>query len=282
VDEVDAGRDVAPLVAAPDLQDALLLAMEGVKVVRLEELVRKFRIADARLGRETGLDAVLAEHGRDADVPAHAADKVEDVCAFVKVGVVHKGDRWHVRAHRQPASKDAFELLLDLYGIVHDNLLVLLRPFSGAPARVADQTGGTADEGDRPVPLFLEAKECDHGEQVAHVQARCRRVKAAVERQWLGGQSCLEECCTRVFVSLLCVCWGRGEGGEGGRCEECILGDIGNESPQTECLQHSLEKTIVNANCSINCAKRKKKKILQLEQRNQTGQTRQGNKGRKK
>ena len=47
---------------------------------------------------------------------------------------------------------------------------------------VADHPGGPADEPERPVPGVLEPPQGQDLQQVAHVQARRRRVESAIHR----------------------------------------------------------------------------------------------------
>ena len=49
--QVDAGRDVAPLVAAADLQLAAVLVVQVHEVVRLQQHVAELGVAQARVGR---------------------------------------------------------------------------------------------------------------------------------------------------------------------------------------------------------------------------------------
>ena len=51
---------------------------------------------------------------------------------------------------------------------------------------VADQAGGAADQGERPVPVLLEPAHREDLHEVAQVQARRRRVEAAVQRDRPG------------------------------------------------------------------------------------------------
>ena len=63
MNEVNARGDVAPLVAAAELQPAAAVAVEVVKVVRLDQLVHELSKAEAFGGCEAALDAVAVQHG---------------------------------------------------------------------------------------------------------------------------------------------------------------------------------------------------------------------------
>ena len=62
-----------------------------------------------------------------------------------------------------------------------DGLLGVQRALGGR-ARVADESGGSADESERPVPGELQPAHQQQLDEVAEVQARRRRVEAAVVR----------------------------------------------------------------------------------------------------
>ena len=96
MDEVDASGDVAPLVAAAELQPAATVAVEVIKVVRLDQLVHELGKAEAFRRREAALDAVAVQHGRDASVAADVGGKVEHAHRLVKLGIVDARERWRI------------------------------------------------------------------------------------------------------------------------------------------------------------------------------------------
>ncbi len=83
-------------------------------------------------------------------------------------GGVEVEETLELRAH-------AGDVERDLFG---GEQIALLR----LAARIADHAGAAADDGDGRVAEPLQAREPHHGEQVAHVQARRRRVEPDVRR----------------------------------------------------------------------------------------------------
>lgn len=88
--EVDAGGDVAPLVAAADLKLAAVVAVEMDEVVGLKEHVGEFGVADAAFATQAVLDRVLGEHDVDGEVFSNVAKEVEEGEAAHPVEVVEE------------------------------------------------------------------------------------------------------------------------------------------------------------------------------------------------
>ena len=74
-DQLDAGGDVAPLVAAAGLQDAAVAAVQLEVVERLQQHVAELGVADA--GLEPAADDVAGQHPVDREVLADVAEEVE-------------------------------------------------------------------------------------------------------------------------------------------------------------------------------------------------------------
>ncbi len=88
-DEVDAGDDVAPLVAAADLQPAPVGVVEMQEVVGLQEHVAELREGDAVVGPlQAGLDGLLRHHLVHREVLADVAQEVDEADPAEPVGVV--------------------------------------------------------------------------------------------------------------------------------------------------------------------------------------------------
>ena len=79
-DQVDAGGDVAPLVAAADLQRAAVPAVEVQEVVRLQQHVAELGEGDASLavGAMRARTDSLASIWFDAEVLADVAQEVDE------------------------------------------------------------------------------------------------------------------------------------------------------------------------------------------------------------
>src|SRR5690606_10818101 len=72
-DQLGARRDVAPLIAASDLQFAVLRAAEVIKVVRLEQLVAELGVADAGLAFHARAHGFTGDHLIDREVLSDVA-----------------------------------------------------------------------------------------------------------------------------------------------------------------------------------------------------------------
>ncbi len=73
--EIDAGGDVAPLVAAAHLERALPLAEQVQEVVGLQQHVAEF--CERQPGLEPRLHRLLLQHDVDGEVLANVAQKVD-------------------------------------------------------------------------------------------------------------------------------------------------------------------------------------------------------------
>ena len=149
-DKVDAGDDIAPLVATTDLQVATLLAVQREEIIGLEQHVGELRVRDA-VGLQAALDRVTVEHGVEREVLAHIAQESDDGHVGRPVGVVdHLGRVLTVEVD------EAAQLLLD-------GLEVVLDGFFGEHGalphvtRITDKAGGTAGQCEWVVPRLLEA-----------------------------------------------------------------------------------------------------------------------------
>jgi hypothetical protein len=146
--QVNAGGDVAPLVAAADLQLAAEIAAEHVKIKRLEQHVAELGVADARLAvLHAGADAFLGHHLVDGKILADVAQKIE-------VAQVRRPSRRCPRAGRDcPAFsaveiQQARELRADGFDVGLDLFLGEQLALGGFAAGIADAAGRAAGDGD--------------------------------------------------------------------------------------------------------------------------------------
>src|SRR5881397_3207640 len=75
-DEIDAGSDVPPLIAAAHLDGAALAPEQVQEIVRLEQHVAELGVRDARV--EPRLHRLLLEHHVHAEVLADVAQEVHE------------------------------------------------------------------------------------------------------------------------------------------------------------------------------------------------------------
>ena len=178
-DEVDALGDVAPLVAAAELQLAVVAVVELQEVPRLQEHV-------AELGERQGLfpllqpgpDRFLADHLVDAEELADVAQEVEQAGGAEPLGVVDQEgagvspasscrnrEIWAATPARLASSWSALSRL-------RSSLLPLGSPIMPGPS---------ADQGDRTVAGLLEPAQQAELLEVADVQAVGGRIEADIE-----------------------------------------------------------------------------------------------------
>ena len=174
VDQVEPSGQVAPLVAAARLQHAAVAAEQLEEVQPLQDLVAELGVGDAGVAVEPGADSLLGDHPVDPEVLADVAQQVDggqrrgpvqvvdhDGCVVAlegQVGLDLGADPVDPLAHRLLGVESAFRFRLG----------------------VADQAGGTTDQGERPVPGELQTPQREDLHEVADVEAGCRRVEAAV------------------------------------------------------------------------------------------------------
>ena len=75
--KIDAGGDVAPLVAATDLEIAIVLLLEINKIVRHYEHVAELGVADAAFALQAAFDRVFGEHYVHGKMFADVAEEFE-------------------------------------------------------------------------------------------------------------------------------------------------------------------------------------------------------------
>ena len=174
MDEVGAGDEVAPLVAAARLEGAPVLAVELEVVQPLEQLVAELGVRDALVAGEPRGDGVLLEHLVDPEVLADVAQEVQRRHPRGPVQVVHED-----RGVLAGGVEERAYLLLDPRHPLR-GLLLGLQPTLRRRAGVTDETGRAADEADDPVPGALEVTQDDELDEVAEVQRGCGGVEPAV------------------------------------------------------------------------------------------------------
>ena len=79
VDQVEARREVAPLIGSAELEHAVEIVVQVQVVVALEHLVAELGERDALLRIKAACHDVLGEHRAQTEVLAHVAQEVDDV-----------------------------------------------------------------------------------------------------------------------------------------------------------------------------------------------------------
>ena len=174
-DQLQAGRDVAPLVGAAHLELDVEGLVELQEVRRLEEHVAELGVAQP--GLEPVGDRILGQHVRDREVLADRAQEVEQL-ERTEPGMV-VGDPG---AGRAVEVEEALELGPDPGGIGHDHLAGQQVALGRGARRVADHARPAAHQGHRPAAVALEVEQAEDRDQVADMEGRPGRVEADVAR----------------------------------------------------------------------------------------------------
>ena len=171
----DAGRDVAPLIAAADLHAAVEHVGEVNEVPRLQKHVAELGVGKTTIAVETTLHRILGEHLRERHVLANVPQEFEVADTPHPVGIV---DDVHPLAG---AREDAANLSLDAGDVGGEFLGREQVALLAAAARVADHAGGPAEHGDRLVAGGGYAAEEHEGHEMPHMQAVGGGIEAGID-----------------------------------------------------------------------------------------------------
>ena len=182
--QLAARGDIAPLVAAADLQPAPLGLEEVVVVVALEDHVAELGIGDAHVvAVDAALDRLLLKHPVDREILAHVTQQLDGGQVLGPDIIV--GD---LRTVAGVALEEAAHLALDLFGADIEVLTAGKLAFLVLARRIADEPGGAAHEEDGIVSGALHAGKTQERDEVADVQAFGGGVEPAIHGRALLGQ----------------------------------------------------------------------------------------------
>ena len=177
----DAGGDVAPLIAAADLQFALVVPAEHIKIECLEQHVTELGVADADLAVfHSGAHAFLLDHLIDGEMLADVAEEIEASHVFRPGSVIHEPRRVRFCVEiEQPT-----QLLLHAGDVRRDRLLREQVALGGFATRIANGPGRAACNCDRMMAKQLKPSQAKQWNEVANVQAVSGRIEAAIKNDW--------------------------------------------------------------------------------------------------
>ena len=148
----------------------------------MEEHVTELGVADAGFAVfHAGADAFLGHHHVHRKVLADVAQEIEQGHVGRPIGIVHQPGRVELGIEVQQTG----QLLFDAGNIVIEQFTGGQLSFRIPAAGIADETGGAAGEGDRPVSEQLKAAQPQKRHQVAHVQAVRRGIESTVQGEVL-------------------------------------------------------------------------------------------------
>ncbi len=176
VNQIHAAGEVPPLIAAAGLQNTAVGPVQLEIVEPLKDLVAELRVADPRLRVQTSADRVFLQHGANAVVLADLAKEVDSRQRRRPVQVVD--DACGVLPLE---AEEALHLAAQSRHPLGNGLARVQGPL-GCRSRIAHQAGRSPDQAERSVPRELQPTQQEQLHEVTQVQARRRRVKAAVIR----------------------------------------------------------------------------------------------------
>ena len=176
-DQLDAGGDVAPLVAAAGLQLAAFLVVQVEKVVGLQQHVAELGEGDAFFAVDAVAHRVLGDHVVDGEMLAGIAQEIDQRQRHQPVGVVHHPGRVAFDFEIEEVG----QLFLDRLDVGLDLLARQQLALVGLSARVADHAGPAASQGNGMVPKALQARQRNQRDQVADMQAVGGGVEAVID-----------------------------------------------------------------------------------------------------
>src|SRR5262249_9076785 len=146
-DELNPGRDVAPLVAATELHRAVVLIGEGHEVVRLQDLIAELRVRDTHLRPSHARAHRLSpDHRSQREVLADGEQERNDLEPGQPFGTVDDDGR-----PEAVEAEERADLALQALGPGGDLIHRMESAFPHLAARIPDQTGPAAYEHDRPM-----------------------------------------------------------------------------------------------------------------------------------
>jgi len=172
--KVDAGNDVAPLVATAHLQTAVVFLCEHKKVVGLQEHIRELEEAEVLFSVQAGFDGFCRQHTIDREMFADITQKRNQIEGREPVSVVDNKGRGGVVLEKMIESAGEVANVV-VYGVfvLYGSGLV----FAGG---VADEGRAAAEDNDRGMPVFLEQTHQHDGEQMPGMQLGGSGIKANI------------------------------------------------------------------------------------------------------
>src|SRR5580658_5201148 len=142
-DQLGAGGDIAPLVAAAHLELAVFIRVQPIKIISLHQLVGKFGETHPIFPFEALLYAIFCRHIIYGNMFPDIPDEIEEKHIAEPVVVI---DYLSGIGERGVEVEEFLELSFDTGKIVVENVLIEQVPFFALSAWVADQPGGAAHQ----------------------------------------------------------------------------------------------------------------------------------------
>ena len=161
------------MVGTAELNHAVLVLPEVVKIIPLDQLVTELRERHARF--QTLFDAVFRGHVVDGDVFANVADEIEEAEILEPVGVVD-----HTCGVGSVEVQELLELGFLTGEVVLNALHIEQLALGGLAAGVAHHARRSSNQCNGVVAAPLPMHQHHHRDEVADVQGICRGVKSNV------------------------------------------------------------------------------------------------------
>ena len=162
-DQLEAGRDVAPLVGAAHLQLDAEAPVQVPEVGRLQQHVAE--LGERQPAAQPRLDGVLREHVRDREVLPDVAQELQHRQLAEPVEVVD-----HDGGIRPLEREEALQLRPDPGQVRLERRAIQQVPLGRGARGVADHPRAATDKHDRPSAALLEMDERRDRHEVADVE----------------------------------------------------------------------------------------------------------------
>lgn len=196
--ESETAQDVAPLIAATDLELAAMTLAQDLEVLRLQQGVGELSKREALFVTRafaTKFHGVLVEERIHREVNADFAKEINDLEPREPLTVVDELRSGFSRGLGEQANDlltKAFHVSVDVTRRKEDAIRT-------SPRRVADEARCSTDEDDGRMPRLLKAPEHAQCQEMTDVERIRRRIKSAVH----GQPSVIEPLAQRVFVGTV-------------------------------------------------------------------------------
>jgi anhydro-N-acetylmuramic acid kinase len=194
VAKVDAIDNIAPLVRAAHLQDAVVTLVEFNEIIALKNHIVEFKERQGLLAVKARLDTVEGQHAVDGKVTTDIAQEFQIVELCQPVGIVDhdSGIFAFIVENIAVDSLDTGNIGVDLLNTEQLPLIVAKR-------RVTHHRCAAAHQADGLVAGFLEPIEHGDGDEIADMDAGSRCVIADIGRH----SFLLEQCIQTGFIGNL-------------------------------------------------------------------------------
>jgi hypothetical protein len=181
--EVHARSDIAPLIAAADLEFAIVVLAQAIKIERLQQHVAEFGVTDAGFAIfHPGAHALLGHHHVDGKMLSDIPEKIQECDLARPIGIIEQLGRIGGRFEIQQLA----HLLFNRSNVCFEQFPCDELALGGFATGIADQSCGATRKSDGPMPPQLEAPQGKQRNEIADVEAVGGGIEPRVKRDGAG------------------------------------------------------------------------------------------------